>query len=236
MFLSKKIKRVVTITEFQSILFNNQKIKRMSLYNSPKEHKLRKPRAGFEKIKQQQRADLNSPKEEMEMKPMFELSEQAKLRVKKKRQRSFLIQILVFTFILIPLTFVAVNFFYKKVETTHKKLAPHHYNIVPVPHLQKIQLYWKRAYTAFANKNYDKAIFNFQKLNKKSAVTTFGLTGLISTYDTLCNNGNIYYCDLLNQSMLRYKKFYTIINQDEKTFLREINNFTQLQIEKVLSE
>ncbi len=59
----------------------------MSLYNSPKEHKLRKPRVGFEKIKQQHWDELNSPKEEIEMKPLIELGDQAKLRIKKKRQR-----------------------------------------------------------------------------------------------------------------------------------------------------
>jgi hypothetical protein len=208
----------------------------MSLYNSPKEHKLRKPRVGFEKIKKQHWEDLNTPKEEIEMKPTIELSEQAKLRIKKKRRRSLLIQLLVLVLVLIPLTFFIVNFFYKKVETTHKKLAPHHYEMIPVPQFKEVHLYWKRGYTALANKDYNKAIFYFQELNKKSAVTTFGLTGLISTYYELCKNGNIYYCDLLNQSMLRYKKFYTVKEQDDKDFLKEINSFTNSQIEKVLCE
>ncbi|MFK7772571.1 MAG: hypothetical protein AB8F94_10540, partial [Saprospiraceae bacterium] len=169
----------------------------MSLYNSPKEHKLRKPRVGFDKIKQQQWNELNSPKEEIEMKPLIELGEPAKLRIKKKRQRLLLIQLLVFTLILIPLTFVAVNFFYTKVETAHQKLAPHHYQPIPPPTNKELNWYWKNGYTALANKDYEKAISHFDDLIRRSAETTFGLTGLISLYHERCKNGHNSSCDLL---------------------------------------
>ena len=61
----------------------------MSLYNSPKEHKLRKPRTGFEQIKKHQLDELYSPKEENEIKPTIELSEQARFRVRKKDNSHF---------------------------------------------------------------------------------------------------------------------------------------------------
>ncbi len=208
----------------------------MSLYNSPKEHKLRKPRTGFEKIKKQHWNDLNTPKEKVEMKPIIELSEEAKFRIKKKRQRSLLIQILIFGLVLIPFTFVSVNFFYKKVETTHKKLAPHHYEQIPPPHYKGLHLYWKRGYTAFANKEYQKAILAFNTLNKNYSNTTFGLTGLILSYEELCKNGNDRSCDYFEKYFARYKHYYTLRNQDDETILKEIRVFTEEQIEKVLSE
>lgn len=208
----------------------------MSLYNSPKEHKLRKPRNGFDKIKQQHWDELKSPKEKIEMKPLIELGEQAKLRIKKKRQRLILMQTLIFTLVLIPLTVVAVNFFYKKVEASHKKLAPHHYNIIPAPNLEDYHLYWKKGYLALDKKDYKEAIFYFKELNEKSNVTIFGLTGLISVYYELCKNGDNSSCDLLAKSMWKYKNRNNTKGEDNQKIIRQINNFTQYQIEKVLSE
>jgi hypothetical protein len=208
----------------------------MSLYNSPKEHKIRKPRAVFEKIKQQQWDELNSPKEEMKMKPLIELDEQTKLRIKKKMHRLLFIQLLVFTLIMIPLAIVSVNFFYKKIETTHKKLAPHHYEMIPVPNLKEFHSYWKKGYLALEKKDYEKAIFYFQELNEKSNVTTFGLTGLISLYYERCKNGNNPSCDLLEKALNRYKRNYNIKGEYDQRIIRQINNFTQYQIAKVLSE
>lgn len=208
----------------------------MSLYNSPKEHKLRKPRSGFEKIKKHQWDELNTPKEEIEIKPLIELSEQAKFRIKKKRQRSLLIQILVFTFVLIPLTFVAVNFFYTKVETTHKKLAPHHYKLTNFPTDDVLNIYLKRGYTAYANQEYQKAILAFKYLKENYAVTTFALTGLISSYDELCKMDDLYHCDLLYASLLKYKDFYNIENQKHETIIKEIKAYNQFQVDRFLSE
>ena len=208
----------------------------MSLYNSPKEHKLRKPRAGFKKIKKQHWEDLNTPKEEIEIKPTIELSEQAKTRIKKQKRRSLIIQLLALTFIFIPFTIVAVNFFYKKIETTHKKLAPHHYEMIPVPHLQELHWNWKKGYTAIANKDYEKAIFYFDDLNKKSSTTTYGLTGLISIYYRRCKNGHNPSCDLLFESLETYKAIHHIKGNNDSRIIGQINAFTEYQIKKALSE
>ncbi len=208
----------------------------MSSHIVPKEHRTRKPRAGFEKIKKQHWEDLKTPKEEIEIRPTIELSEQAKFRIRKKKQRSLLIQFLVFTLILVPLTFVSVNYFYSKVEATHKKLAPHHYEQKPPPHYKGLHLYWKRGYIAFANKDYEKAVLAFNSLNKDYHKTTFGLTGLILSHAELCKKGDNTSCDFFEEYFARYKHYYTLRNQDDDTILKELRAFTQKQIENVLKE
>ena len=170
------------------------------------------------------------------MKPLIELGEQAKLRIKKKKQRLLLFQILVFTLILIPLTFVSVNFFYKKVETTHKKLAPHHYRLTEPPTDEVLNIYLKRGYTAYADQEYQKAILAFKYLKENYAVTTFAVAGLISSYDELCKKGNIPYCDFLYISLLKYKDFYNLDDQNDETIIKEIKEYNEFQMTRFLSE
>lgn len=208
----------------------------MSLYNSPKEHKLRKPRTVFEKIKQQQWDELNSPKEEIKMKPLIELDEQAKLRIKKKMQRLLFIQFLVFTLIMIPLTIVSVNFFYKKIETTHQKLAPHHYRLTEAPTDEVLNIYLKKGYTAFANQEYQKAILAFKYLKENYEESAFVRAGLLSSYDELCEKGNIYHCDLLYIFLINYKKSYNLKGQNHETIINEIKAYNQFQVDRFLSE
>ncbi len=138
--------------------------------------------------------------------------------------------------ILIPLTFVAVNFFFTKVETAHMRLAPHHYQPIPPPQSKELNWYWKQGYTALANKDYERAIIHFNDLTYRSTETTFGWTGLISIYYERCRSGHNSSCELLFKTLENYKRRYHIKGEDDTTIIQQINNFTNLQIEKVLCE
>lgn len=209
----------------------------MSLYNSPKEHKLRKPRAGFEKIKQQQWDDLNASKEEHSLQPTIELSEQAEFRIKKKKQRSFFIQVLIGIGIFIPITILSVNMFFKQVESTHKILAPHHYRLTQEPPDDILKMYLRRGYKTYLNKEYQKSIFSFEYLKNNYAVTTFAICGLISSYDELCKeNKNPIYCNKLQVELNKYKKFYGLQNEKDKILLKEIKTYHETQAKRFLNQ
>lgn len=209
----------------------------MSLYNSPREHKLRKPRAGFEKIKQQQWDDLNASKEEHSLKPTIEISEQAKLRIDKKKQRSFFIQVLIGIGIFIPITFLSVNMFFKQVESTHKILAPHHYRLTQEPPDDILKMYLRRGYKTYLNKEYQKSILSFEYLKNNYAVTTFAVCGLISSYDELCKEEkNSTNCNKLQIELNRYKKSYGCSKQKDEMLLKEIKAYHETQAKRFFNQ
>ena len=209
----------------------------MSLYNSPREHKLRKPRAGFEKIKQQQWDDLKASKEEHSLQPTIELSEQAKFRIKKKKRRSFFIQVLIGIGIFIPITILSANMFFKQVESTHKILAPHHYRLTQEPPDDILKMYLRRGYKTYLNKEYQKSILSFEYLKNNYAVTTFAICGLISSYDELCKEErNPIYCNQLRIELNKYKKFYGLQNEKDEILLKEIKTYHETQAKRFLNQ
>ena len=201
----------------------------MSFYNHPKEHRLLKPKSGFERSKQLMINELYEGYSTKQTKNRYQLNDRALLRSRKKQNWKIIRELIIVFSFTIPVALLMIQFFSKQLGS-HKNrfiVAAHHKEMsstnIDNNYLKPFNQSLKLGYDAFFKKDYQKALYYFNQVEKNYSYYINGMLGTIAVYDEMCKMGNIYACDLLKEklSTKNVKSFYPGLTNREKVI--EVN-------------
>jgi len=172
----------------------------MGFYNHPNEHKLRKPKKGFQGSKELQVQHLYEYKYIDYSRSKIDLDERTILKSEKKQNWKVWKKMIIVFAISLPII-IAVNQFVFQYLSAIEKKNQAIINKIPLSFYKKIEYGFK----AYSNQEYQKAIFYYQSAKRDNKMYLNGDLGLLIVYHEMCENGNIYGCQLFEELLLSDK-------------------------------